>query len=397
MIKISEKLLSSNYIHKIIEKSLCKNPLDGNDNIAKIKINNNKKIQFDLLYLYFYKVDKKLTPIKDFLLLLHIELKIFYIFFITLELNITQSGITYRDTNIVNFDNTINILNIDDILSIIRGYEKYDNRVFDVGYDINIDRENIVYNNVFLHNISGIPHQNIMDHLKLNNQSVFNIIFLVDTMNQKHTIEINNFSLMLNRFKFKFNRKKFIKFLKYKFWNSCKGKVYHTIFENFLMNEREYLNLYTQYYNSPYSIGQRDQLKRYIEFFESRNNTIQRLLFWIHEGHWNIFKPLCIMLLFILADALLCYFYGYIEIIKESSFIPIYFPFGDYIVYKLLNEAELIKNYYHPAWAILIIYITNLTFKLGTIYTAWLAIIGIKKRFFGNKIPKPINNENQNT
>ena len=67
MIKISEKLFSFNYIDKkfkkIIEKSLYKNELNVGYGVAKIKINNNKKIKFDLLYLDFH-IEESMKPIK---------------------------------------------------------------------------------------------------------------------------------------------------------------------------------------------------------------------------------------------------------------------------------------------------------------------------------------------
>ena len=57
MIKISEKLFSFNYIDKKFKKIILYN------DVAKIKINNNKKIQIDLLYLDFY-IAKPMKPIK---------------------------------------------------------------------------------------------------------------------------------------------------------------------------------------------------------------------------------------------------------------------------------------------------------------------------------------------
>jgi hypothetical protein len=252
--------------------------------------------------------------------------------------------------------------------------------------------QNTPFNNIYISNLYKNQLSNLRQQ-QLYPKNVLHIEFSKPHSHQEATTNYYNFKLLESNFKFNFNKKTLndILFI---------TKTIYNIKTSYF-NLRKYLNLYTQYYNSPYSIGQRTQLKRYLEFFESRENLFQRFLFWIHDGHWNILKPLIAMFLFIVLDAAFCYKLGYIEIIKEI--LPIHFPFGDYLLLKINNcnpssqtenLTDFCKNLVtkNNLWCKnLLNYFFSISFKLATIYFARLVIIAVKKRFFTNKIQTSTN------
>ncbi len=161
---------------------------------------------------------------------------------------------------------------------------------------------------------------------------------------------------------------------------------------------------YKEHYNTLQNTLQKDTIKRYLEFFESRNHWFKKLLFWIHRGHWAIAISLCLMLICIILDAVGSYFWGSVSIFKDNNILPFSVPFGDVLANKIMCNQNVLdrfincfyhidNRFYRSIWMF-----TNFIVKLATLYFGWLAVIAIKKRYFGNKIPQlnTLNKEDEN-